>query len=102
MVLHWQRQKADDTSHELLQMRTTPMTYRFIVNTLARAESMLHSLENAAGGIGLHVNKDKMEYSCFNQRGDISILNGGSLKLVDKFTYLGSSVSSTENDISTR
>ena len=39
---------------------------------------------------------------CFNQRGDISTQNGGLLKLVDKFTYLGSSVSSTENDINTR
>ncbi len=34
--------------------------------------------------------------------GDISTLNGSSLKLVDKFTYLGSSVSSTETDINTR
>ena len=33
---------------------------------------------------------------------DISSLNGGSLKLVDKFTYLGSSISSTENDIAMR
>ena len=41
-----------------------------------------------------------MEYMCFNQNGDISILNDGSLKLVDKFTYLGSSISSTKNDIS--
>ena len=39
---------------------------------------------------------------CFNQTGDISILDGSSLKLVDKFTYLGSSVSSTEKDIDTR
>ena len=39
---------------------------------------------------------------CFNQTGDISTLNGCSLKLVDKFTYLGSSVSSTEADIDTR
>ena len=39
---------------------------------------------------------------CFNQTGDISSLNGSSLKLVDKFTYLGSSVSSTETDIDTR
>ena len=39
---------------------------------------------------------------CLNQTGDISTLNGRSLKLVDKFTYLGSSVSSTENDIDTR
>ena len=38
---------------------------------------------------------------CFNQTGNISILNGTSLKLVDEFTYLGSSVSSTEWDIST-
>ena len=39
---------------------------------------------------------------CFNQTGDISILRGSSLKLVDKFTYLGSSISSTEKDIDTR
>ena len=31
----------------------------------------------------------------------LSTLNGSSLKLVDKFTYLGSSVSSTETDINT-
>ena len=43
-----------------------------------------------------------MEYMCFNQTGDISTLNGSPLKLVDKFTYLGSSVSSTEADINTR
>ena len=36
---------------------------------------------------------------CFNQTGDISTLNGGSQKLVDKSTYLGSSVSSTESNI---
>ena len=39
---------------------------------------------------------------CFNQRGDISILNGRSLKLVDEFTDLGTNVSSTENDINMR
>ena len=39
---------------------------------------------------------------CFNQAGDISTLDGTSLKPVDKFTYLGSSVSSTEKDIDTR
>ena len=38
----------------------------------------------------------------FIQAGDISTLEGTSLKLVDKFTYLGSSVSSTEKDIDTR
>ena len=39
---------------------------------------------------------------CFNQTGDISTLDGSSLKLVDTFTYLGSSVSSTDKDIDTR
>ena len=52
-------------------------------------------------GIGLHVNADKTEYMCFNQRDNISTLKAGPLKLVDKFTYLGSSVSSTEKDINT-
>ena len=39
---------------------------------------------------------------CFNQRGYISTLNGSSLKLVDKFTYQGRSISSTETDINMR
>ena len=34
--------------------------------------------------------------------GDISTLDRTPLKLVDKFTYLGSSISSTEKDIDTR
>ena len=36
---------------------------------------------------------------CYNQTGNISIRDGSSLKLVDKFTYLGSSVTSTEKYI---
>ena len=39
---------------------------------------------------------------CYNQTGDISTLEGTPLKLVDKFTYQGSSVESTEKDIETR
>ena len=73
-----------------------------MANTPAQAEYQLRSLEQAAGGIGLHMNADKAEYMCFNLRGDIATLNGGLLKLVNKFTYLGSRVSSTENDINTR
>ena len=38
---------------------------------------------------------------CFNLRGDISSVNGSTLRRVDKFTYLGSSVSSTKTDINT-
>ena len=70
-----------------------------LANTPVQAESGQHSLEMAAGSIGLHVNADKTEYMCFNQTRDISTLTGSSLKLVDKFTYLGSNVSFTKNDI---
>ena len=70
-----------------------------MANAATQAETLLHSLERTAAGIGLHVNAHKTEYMCFTQTGDISTLNGSSLKLVDKFTYLGSSVSSTEKDI---
>ena len=70
-----------------------------LANAPTQAEYLLCCLEQAASGIDLHVNADKMEYICFNQKGYASFLNGGSLKLVGKFTYFGSSVSSTENDI---
>ena len=70
-----------------------------LANTPNQAETLLHSLERATAGIGLHVNAHKTEYMCYNQTGDITTLDGTSLKLVDKFTYLGSSVSSREKDI---
>ena len=73
-----------------------------LANTPNQAETLLDILEVAAAGIGLHVNAHKTEYMCFNQTGDISTLDGTSLRLVDKFTYLGSSVSSSEKDTDTR
>ena len=73
-----------------------------LANTPAQAKTLLHSLEREAAGIGLHVNAHKMEYMRFNKKGDSSTLNGSSLKLVDKFTSRGSSVSSIETDINTR
>ena len=73
-----------------------------LANTPNQAETLLHSLERAAANIGLYVNAHKTEYMCYNQTRDISILEGTPLKLVDKFTYLGSSVESTEKDIETR
>ena len=70
-----------------------------LANTLTQAESLLHSLEQVAGGIGLHRNTNKMKYMHFKQEEAISTLSGKLLKLVDKFTYLGSSISSTESDV---
>ena len=57
-----------------------------LANTPNQAETLLHSLERAASGIGFHVNAHKTEYMCFNQAGDIPTLEGTFLKLVDKFT----------------
>ena len=54
-----------------------------LANSPAQTESLLLSLERAAGGIGLHVYADKIEYMRFNERGDIFTLKGGPLKLVD-------------------
>ena len=73
-----------------------------LANTPNQVETLLHSLEQAVAGIGFHVNAHKTEYMYYNQTCDISTLDGTFLKLVDKFTYLGSSVSSTEKDIDTR
>ena len=64
-----------------------------LAKTPNQAETLLRSLERAAAGIGLYVNAHKTEYMRFNQAGDISTLEGTSLKLADKFTYLGICVS---------
>ena len=72
-----------------------------LANTSNQAKTLLLSLERATAGIGLHVNAHKTEYMCYNQTGDITTLDGTPLKLVDKFIYLGSSISSTEKDIDT-
>ena len=73
-----------------------------LANTPNQAETQLHSLERTAAGIGLHVNAHKTEYMCYNQTGNITTLDRTPLKLVDKFTYRGSSISSTEKDTDTR
>ena len=68
-----------------------------LANTPNQAETLLHSLERAATGICPRVNAHKTKYMCYNQTGDISTLDGTSLKLVVKFL-----VSSTEKYIDTR
>ena len=39
-----------------------------LADTPSIVETLMHSLERAAAGIGFHVNTDKTEYICFNQR----------------------------------
>ena len=96
---------AKERSRRYPAQSTTYMDYADDIalpaNSPTEAESILHSLEQATGDIELYVNADRVEYMCFNQKGDISTLKGDPLKLKDKFTYQGSIVSSTENDINT-
>ena len=96
MALSWQRKEAEDTRCRLRWWHSDSDKYT------NQAEILLHTLERATTGIGLHVNAHKTEYTCYNQTSDISTLDGTSLKLVDRFTYLGSSVSSTEKIIDSR
>ena len=52
-----------------------------LANTPTQAESLLHSLKQAASSIGLHIKADKIKYTSFNQSDDISTINGTSQKL---------------------
>ena len=67
-----------------------------------QSEPLLHSRKQTAGSNDQYVNANKTEYMCFKQKGAISTLSGESLKLVDKFTYLDSNISSTENGVNIR
>ena len=50
-------------------------------NTSAQAKSLLHSLEQAAGGNGLNKNTNKTDLVCFKQEEATSTLNSKSLKI---------------------
>ena len=97
MASSWRGKEAEGTPQKQLR-RWHSDTGKYT----DEAETLLHSLERAAAGIGLYVNAHKTEYMCYNQTGDISTLERTPLKLVDKFTYHRSSVESTEKDIETR
>ena len=71
-------------------------------NTPAQAESLLHSLELATRDTVPVVNSNETYFMCFKQEGSISTLSSKPLKLVDSFTYLGSSVPSNERDFTMR
>ena len=71
-------------------------------NTRVQTESLLQSLQQTTGSIAIRVNVNKTEYMRFKREGAISTLSGRALRLVDKFTYLGSNISSTESDVNIR
>ena len=100
-VSSWQRKEAEGTPRRTSTDADYADDIAILLNAPVQAETLLHSLERAAASISLHVNAHKTEYMCFNQTGDISARGSSSLKQVDKLTYIGSSVSSTEKDIDT-
>ena len=71
-------------------------------DTINDANDLLHHLERAAKGIGLNVNVKKTEYISYNQQGNIKSLAGKDIKSVEEFTYLGSSITSSQKDIDIR
>ena len=71
-----------------------------LANIPDQTKSLMHSLEQAAGGIGSNMNADKTEFiMSFKQDGALSTLSGKPLKFVEKFTYLISNISSTKSNV---
>ena len=95
---NWKKKEAEDTLHKQSDTDYTDDIV-LLANIPTQPEILQHDLKRAAACIGLNVNALKIEYMCLNQRGDIFTLNISSLKLVNKFTDLESSVSSTETSI---
>ena len=71
-------------------------------DTISNATTLLHQLEDAAKDVGLYVNSSKTEHISFNQQGTIQTTSGETIKSVESFTYLGSEISSTQNDMKIR
>ena len=66
--------------------------------TNAQEPLQYHLEQIAGGGIGFYVKKNKTVY-LFKKERCYTILSGKTQKLVDRLTYFGSNVSSTENDV---
>ena len=102
-VLRTSIDKIRENGFELTKKRSR----RYPAKTITDADyaddiAILANTPDQAETSGLYVNAHKTEYMCYNQTGDISTLDGTPLKLVDKFSYLGSNVTSTKKDIDTR
>ena len=87
--------KARSKRYSVKTIMDADYTHDIVVlsNTPTQAESLLHSLEQPCEC------RQNRVHVFLIKKGDITTLNGGSLKLVDKFSYPGSRVSSIENDI---
>ena len=73
-----------------------------LANTPTQAKFLLHSLKQTAEDSGLYVNTNKTEYMYFKRKRATSTLRGMPLKFLDKFTYIGSNISSNKSEINIR
>ena len=73
-----------------------------ISSTIVGATRLLLALEQAAAEVGLKINSKKTDYIPINCQGRIQSLSGQHLKFVENLTYLGSAISSSENEIRIR
>ena len=75
-----------------------------LANEIAQAKELLHSVENEAAKVGLHINAKKTEAMEYNQDLDeiITSINNHLIKLVEDYKYLGGWMESTEQDIKVR
>ena len=102
MGLNWLREEAKGTPQKQSRTPTTLMTWRYWRIRLIKQRHyciVWNEPQLALASMSMH---SKLNICVTNKTGNIATVDGASLKLVDKFTYLGSSVSSTEKDIDTR
>ena len=85
MALHWKKAKSRRYPAETITDVDNAEDIALFAHTPPQTESLLHSLEQRVDNISLYVNANKTKYVRFNREGAISSLNGGSLKLFDKF-----------------
>ena len=71
-------------------------------NEIHQAQQLLRELEVEAAKVGLHVNAKKTEFMSYNQDLPLNVIlsiNGGEIKKVEIFKYLGGWMKDCESDI---
>ena len=74
-------------------------------NEIHQAQQLLRELEVEAAKVGLHVNAKKTEFMSYNQDLPLNVIlsiNGGEIKQVETFQYLGGWMKDCESDIKIR
>ena len=75
-----------------------------VIDELEQAQDFLHSVQENAAKIGLHLNSDKTEFMSFNQVQDsvLKTVNNENIKKVDNFKYLEAWIGDTANYVKIR